>query len=317
MSLTKEQAEQINRVYEYRRLDAAMLKSERQQYINAHVDGYKELTDAIVSISMERTKKALAGDHNALSDLSSLIDDLSSQKQSLLIGAGYPSDYLENTYKCPDCKDTGYINGERCHCYKQEILSFLYNQSNIRDVLQSVDFSMIKPDYYHGEDLIHFQDSLENAKNFVRNFDKDYQNLIFYGTVGTGKSLISSCIAKELINSGHSVLYYSAASLMDAISRETFDYKARTGEAVSDLYDCDLLIIDDLGTEMNNNFTISSLFSLLNERAIRKKSIVISTNLPYEDLRDRYTDRIFSRVTGGYTFCRMSGPDIRIAQRLN
>jgi DNA replication protein DnaC len=316
MSITNDQFDAIKRKYDQKQLASARLASERLEYINTHVDGYKELTDTIVSVSMERAKRALEGDKSALEDLSSLIQSLSDQRDAVLMGAGYPKDYLEKVYECPDCKDTGYIGNEKCHCLKQEINNLLYEQSNINEVLKNVDFSMISDKYYSGEDLIHFKDSYDMAVRFVNDFKKDYQNLIFYGTVGTGKSLLSACIAKELLAKGYSVIYFSAISLMEELSKQTFDYKNKSFSEGNSLYESDLLIIDDLGTEMNNNFTISSLFSLLNERAIRKKAVVISTNLTYEDLRDRYTDRIFSRLTGGYNFCRMSGPDIRIAKKL-
>lgn len=316
MSITNDQFDAIKRKYDQKQLASARLASERLEYINTHVDGYKELTDTIVSVSMERARRALEGDKSALEDLSSLIQSLSDQRDAVLMAAGYPKDYLEKVYECPDCKDTGYIGNEKCHCLKQEINNLLYEQSNINEILKNVDFSMVSDKYYSGEDLIHFKDSYDVAVRFVNDFNKDYQNLIFYGTVGTGKSLLSTCIAKELLGRGYSVIYFSAISLMEELSKQTFDYKNKSFSEGNSLYESDLLIIDDLGTEMNNNFTVSSLFSLLNERAIRKKAVIISTNLSYEDLRDRYTDRIFSRLTGGYNFCRMSGPDIRIAKKL-
>ena len=143
-----------------------------------------------------------------------------------------------------------------------------------------------------------------------------YQNLCFYGTVGTGKSFLSGCIAKALMKDGYSVIYFSASGLIDLFSRYAFDYKSReeSEEAYQDIYNCDLLIIDDLGTELTNSFSVSRLFTCLNERALRKKSIIISTNLSLEELRDRYSDRIFSRLTGNFKFCRMTGPDIRMMQ---
>lgn len=314
MSLTNEQYDQIKRQYDDRRRQAILDRDSRIEYLKEHVDGFRELSDAISSLSLEHTKRALAGDKASLSDLKLLINDLSSQKLHLLKAAGYSEDYLEPTYTCPDCKDTGYIGNEKCHCFKQKIISLMYNQSGIKESLDKVNFSMVSNRYYRGDDLTHFNFSKQKAENFVDSFDSDYQNLLFYGTVGTGKSLLSSCIAKELLDSGHSVIYFSAVSLFDEMSKTTFDYRSDKS-ALEQIYNCDLLIIDDLGTEMSNSFTVSALFSLLNERALRQKSIVISTNLSLEKLRDLYTDRIFSRLTGNFTFCRMSGPDIRIAHK--
>ena len=194
------------------------------------------------------------------------------------------------------------------------MLSILYGQSNMSTLLEKQDFSLVSNRFYQGEDLVNFQDTHRKSLDFTKNFQKDYQNLIFYGTVGTGKSFLSGCIAKSLIESGHSVIYFSAASLIDTLSRYSFDYKSKSeaGDFYNDIYECDLLIIDDLGTEMTTDFSISKLFTCLNERYLRKKAIVISTNLSLEELKQRYSDRIFSRLTSNTIFCHLTGPDIRM-----
>lgn len=152
---------------------------------------------------------------------------------------------------------------------------------------------------------------------FVKNFKKDYRNILFYGTVGTGKSFLSGCIARELMDAGFSVIYFGASGFFDLLARFSFDYreKAALQELCEDIYSCDLLIIDDLGTEITNSFAASQLFSCLNERSLRKKSMIISTNLKLEEIRDRYSDRIFSRLTGSFALCRLTGPDIRIIKK--
>ena len=316
MSLTNSQFDHIKRKYDAKHRDAILEGERRLQLVKANVDGYSALCDAISSLSIEHTKRAIAGDKAAISELSGLIADLTAQKNALLINAGYPSDYLEPSFECKDCNDTGYIDNQKCHCFKQQIIDLLYDQSNIRNSLSSIGFDKVSDKYYHNEDLNSFNDTRQKAINFVDNFDSNYQNLLFYGTVGTGKSLLSSCIAKELLSSGHSVIYFSAISLFDELSKEAFDRNSK--KTVSDsIYNCDLLIIDDLGTEITNSFTVSSLFSLINERASRRKSIVISTNLSLETLRDRYTDRTFSRIMGSFTFCRLTGPDIRLANKFS
>ena len=240
----------------------------------------------------------------------------------MLVSAGYPADYLEPVYTCPDCKDTGYIEGDnglrkKCHCFHQQELDILYEQSHIRDMIASENFSNLSYEYYQGEDLTHFRKCVDVCHNFVQNFKQDYHNLFFYGTVGTGKSFLSGCIASELLQSGHSVIYFSASGLFDTLARYTFD--TRVKEALSgfyeDIYNCDLLIIDDLGTEMTNTFVASQLFSCLNERHLRQKATIISTNLSLEELRDRYSDRVFSRITSHYDLCKLTGPDIRMCKK--
>ncbi len=322
MALTNIQYDRIRRQYDDDRLEAEKELARRTSYVNSSVPGYKELSEQIGRLGLEYTKKALAGDKSAVGELSAHISSLKNEKERLLTAAGLNKDYLNIPYKCPDCKDTGYIGNKKCRCFVRKEISLLYDQSNIRASLDGVSFDMMSERYYLGEDLTRFRESVQKAKAFVRDFNSDYQNLLLYGTVGTGKSMLSSCVARELLDIGHSVVYFSSSALIDELARATFDKGYGKSERSDEdkpgdelLYDCELLIIDDLGTEITNNFTIAALFSLLNERALRRRSIIISTNLSLEELQERYTDRIFSRLTGDFTFCRLSGPDIRIAHK--
>lgn len=317
MALTNSQYDAIMREYEYRQTKNRRLLRERTEFIYKNVDGYRELAESIAAISVSQGRKLLEGDDYALEDLRASLRSLSSMKEQLLTGAGYPADYLAPVYDCPDCRDTGYIDGAKCHCFKQAVIDMLYEQSGIRDMLEKENFSTLSYDYYQGEDLERFLKTVNACRNFINSFDSDYQNLFFYGTVGTGKSFLSGCIAKELIESGHSVIYFSAAGLFETISRNMFDYKNKD-DVLSfngDLRDCDLLIIDDLGTEYHKAAAPSVLFSLLNQRHLNKKSTVISTNLSLEDLLNRYSDRVFSRITNQYSICKFTGPDIRTCKK--
>ena len=152
----------------------------------------------------------------------------------------------------------------------------------------------------------------------IDHFQTNKMNLLLYGNVGVGKSFLSCCIAKELLDKGYSVLYFSSSQLFDALAEETFqkDSKENLYTTKEDIYNCDLVVIDDLGTEITNSFVFSSLFSLINERILRGKSTIISTNLALKDLRDIYSDRIFSRISTNYKLCKLSGPDIRIKKHL-
>lgn len=318
MALSNSQYNAIMRVYEERQTRNRHSLEERTARVNQQVEGYRELSDSIAAISVTQGKKLLEGDENALSELKSTLRRLSAMKQELLTGAGFPEDYLSPVYDCPDCKDTGYIGSEKCHCFKKAIIDLLYEQSGIRSMLEKENFSSLSYDYYQGEDLERFKKNVTTAKNFIKTFDSDYHNLFFYGTVGTGKSFLSGCIAKELIEKGFSVIYFSTAGLFETLSRNMFDYK-NTEELRSlheDLYGCDLLIIDDLGTECINNATASMFFSLLNERHLNQKATIISTNLFLEDIQNRYSERIFSRIMNQYISLKFTGPDIRRLKRL-
>lgn len=316
MAVSNAQMDIILRQYEDTRLKNHHIHEQRVQYVYDHVDGYKELDESTVTVSLDIAKRKLAGE-TAGEDIHKLLTELKKMKQDLLVGAGLPKDYLEPIYDCPDCQDTGYIGNVKCHCLKQRIVDLVYAQSNIMDYISSNNFNTLSYDYYQGDDLDHFKRSVMISRNFIETFDTNPGNILFYGSVGTGKSFLSGCIAKEMLERGHSVIYFSAANLFREIARETFENHSKDElyKLYDYIYNCDLLIIDDLGTEIANSFVSSQLFACINERAIRKKSTIISTNLSLEDIRDRYSDRIFSRIISTFSACKLSGPDIRIIKK--
>lgn len=322
MALTNAQYNSIMKGYEQTKDRNRHLSELRRQEVYKKLPEYEKLDASVGEFSVAQAKLLLSGDENALHRLRSSLKEISAKKKELLQSAGYPANYLEPIYSCPDCKDTGYTEGEnglrkKCHCFRQQELDILYEQSHIREMITSENFSNLSYEYYQGEDLLRFEKCVNLCHNFVQNFKQDYHNLFFYGTVGTGKSFLSGCIASELLQSGYSVIYFSASGLFDTLARYSFDVKSK--ETLSgfyeDIYNCDLLIIDDLGTELTNTFVASQLFSCLNERDLRKKSTIISTNLNLEELRDRYSDRVFSRITSYYDLCKLTGPDIRMCKK--
>lgn len=317
MPLTNAQYDQILRQYEERQRKRRRELDSRRERVYSRIPDYRRLEEEAASLSVTQGKKLLLGEDGALRDLHNILADLRAKRERLLLEAGFAADYLNPPYVCPDCQDTGYHDGAKCHCFRQAEISLLYEQSGIAMMLQNNNFSHLSFEYHTGEDRDHFEKAVETCNIFIKNFDSDYHNLFFYGTVGTGKSFLSGCVAKELIDTGHSVIYFSASGLFDLLSMAAFDSKNREERknAYADLYQCDLLIIDDLGTELTNQFTASQLFSLLNERAIGKKAVIISTNLSLRELQDRYSDRIFSRITSNFMVCKLTGPDIRIYQK--
>lgn len=317
MPISNSQYNEIIRGYQDRQIKNKRLVKKRYEEVCEKAPDYKDLDDALASVSVLQGKKFLEGDEEALRELKSMIRDIKEQKYLALVRAGFPSDYLEPVYDCPHCKDTGYIGSEKCHCFRQTMVNLLYEQSNLKNLLQTDNFDNLSYNYYQGDDLLRFKNAVETCKNFVKNFNSDYHNLFFYGTVGTGKSFLSGCVAKALIEKGNLVIYFSALSLFERLSKNSFDFKAKEefNLLLDDIYNCDLLIIDDLGTELTNAFVSSQLFGLLNERHLRKRATVISTNLSLEELRDRYSDRIFSRITSHFEVCKLTGPDIRMYKK--
>lgn len=317
MSLTNSQYDAIMRSYEEKQRIARHRLEHNTEIVYQKIPAYEALDRQVATISIEQGKKLLGGEADALPKLKQRLKELSAQKASLLRENGFPENYLSPVYECDKCQDTGYIANQKCSCFRAAEIELIYEQSHIKTLLETENFSSLSYDYYAGEDLEKFTKAVQICQNFVKSFNKDYRNLFFYGTVGTGKSFLSCCIAKELIDMGNFVIYFSASQLFDILSKSTFEKDSM--EAISgiseDICDCDLLIIDDLGTELTNAFVSSQLFSCLNNRHLRKKATIITTNLSLGELRDRYSDRIFSRITSNFDICKLTGRDIRMQKK--
>ncbi len=322
MAINKQQYNEILRKYERRREENASISERRLEEVHAKIPGYSLLEQEVVDLSTQCSRAMINASSPAeaasfSSSLKQKLIRLTSGKKDLLRQAGFPEDYLEPVYTCSKCHDTGYTDNEKCSCFRDMELEYLYEETRIRDILKENNFSFLSYDYYQDDELRMFREAVTTSYNFIDNFSTDYQNILFYGPVGCGKSFLSSCIAKELLDRGHSVLYFSSSLLFQNISSVYFSAdKAPLTDLYDTLYNTDLLIIDDLGTEFANEFVRSQLFLLLNERILRKKSIIISTNLTLEDLRTIYSDRFFSRLVGICKIHRLSCKDIRIQKKL-
>ena len=322
MGLSNAQYKALITEYEKTRDANQYLSEQRFEEVYKVCPEIRDLDSSVGSRSSAAIRALLSGDDDAGARLHEELQAVAAKRRALLLSAGFAEDYLDPIYDCPECKDTGYTTDEnnlrhKCSCFVRKEIAFLYSQSNIQSKLEDENFDTLSYDYYKEEDLDRFTAAVELCKGFVQNFEQHYANLFFYGTVGTGKSFLSGCVAKELLKSGHSVIYFSSVALFEKLARYSFDYKEKEylQSFYDDIYNCDLLIIDDLGTELTNNFVASQLFSCLNERNLRKKATVISTNLSLAEIRDRYSDRIFSRITSSFELCKITGQDIRIQKK--
>ncbi len=325
MALNNSQYDTILRTYEQKQLHNRNILDKRQQNVYNKVPEVSLINKEISSLSVKQARKLLEGDENALSELREQVKLLSKQKEALMVQAGFPADYLEPIYDCPDCKDTGYVNNQKCHCFRKAAIELLYTQSNVKNILADENFDTFSFRYYSENhvDPKTGRSSLETMKKahqaaleFVDTFSTEFRNLFLYGDTGVGKTFLSNCIAKELIDRSHSVIYFTAHELFDTLAKSKFGKDESADEMNEHILDCDLLIIDDLGTELANTFTVSQLFLCINERILRRKSTIISTNLSLESLVNTYSERTFSRITSNYTMLKLTGDDIRIKKKL-
>jgi DNA replication protein DnaC len=216
-----------------------------------------------------------------------------------------------------------------CNCLKQKIIDISYNKSNLSNI-NNETFETFNLDRFSDEvDIEKFNQKISPRKNmayikkkceeFVDNFDNlQYKNLLFTGNTGLGKTFMSNCIANELLKKGKIVLYQTAPVLLDTIIKNKMEKNKTTEqeEFYKNVLECDLLIIDDLGTEFSNSMTISELFTILNTRLLNSNSkvtkTIISTNLNIRQLFNNYEERIGSRIAGFYDIYYFFGDDLRL-----
>lgn len=328
MSLKNYQYNAIMRIYDERRYKSRALLDARQEEIEHILPAYAELRTQIIDNSMKYARASLLaeGDITAtLAELRAENDALSRKKEVLLAANGYPADYLSPVYVCPDCKDTGMIGEERCHCFKQAVVDLLYAQSNVAEIIEKENFDTFRFDYYSNTvqdpktkltPRQNIERIYDTCQSFVRNFDKEHNNLLFYGNSGLGKTFLSHCIAKELLSSAHTVLYLTAYDLFEILGKAMHGEDEDIPASSAHIFDCDLLIIDDLGTELATAFTMSRLNVCINERFVNHRSTIISTNFGVQELANHYSERTFSRIFSTYTPLRFFGEDIRLKKKV-
>ena len=284
----------------------------------------RELSPEIEKIDRELSKTAMlifgtavrGGDIEAIKQRN---QELMAKRRAAIVALGYPEDYTEVHYHCPECSDTGYINDgmKMCRCMREILVRETVRSSGMGNLIDHQSFDNFSLDRYKSdpETLANMEHALKTAKKYVASFKTHKTNLLFIGTTGTGKTHISTAIAREVINQGYDVVY----DTMQNIANDFEDDKFRSGyntmsEKKSDKYlECDLLIIDDLGAEFVTQFTVSILFNLLNTRQNKKLATIISTNLDQNGLSATYDARICSRILG--KDCHLvlfSGADARI-----
>lgn len=327
MALKNHQYQALMRAYDQRQSINAHLQSKRIHEVYAEIPEIIELEHAISTISIVQARRLLEGEEDALTELKKQLGQLAGRRKQLLIDHGFSPNYMDPVFTCADCKDTGYIGNKKCHCFVQASIDLLYSQSNLQGILEKENFNTFQLEYYSNKitdtvtGLTSYQAisrAVTESKDFIRKFSYEYQNLLFYGSTGIGKTFLTHCIAKELLETSHSVLYFSSSQLFEALANTVFSKSENHLDSIhEEIYNCDLLIIDDLGTEVVNNFIASQLFTCIDLRDSLKKATIISTNLSLQAIREIYSERIFSRLSSQYKIIKLFGDDIRLLKKLH
>lgn len=327
MTYKKLSIEDILHNYERIRLNNTRVEKDRKNEIYERIPRIREIDEecALTYIDAARMKLNNASE-NEINNIRIKNRTLNEEKRNLLTSNNYPANYLDPIFSCNICKDTGYVDQQKCKCFINKIINGLYQQSNLQNIFKKENFDTFSLDYY-SKDIFenkeyspydNINNILKHIHNIINHFDEDTgcANILIYGETGLGKTFLTNCIAKELLDREHSVFYLSSNELFEDILA---GYIMNGNSSYEDLYkfifNCELLIIDDLGTELTNNFVLSELFEIINKRDILGKSTLISTNLSVKQLRDRYSERIMSRIVDNYTVFNIYGDNIRYQKR--
>lgn len=285
----------------------------------------KAIDDDMSALAMQIAKQTLLGDTSGITTLKTKMDTLIADKELLLGVNNYPADYLKLHFHCDICEDTGFVNvnQSRCNCFKKIVVDKLYERSNLKDVLDRENFDHFDIRYFSDvkdpktglspRDNIHV--IYKEALQFVDHFSVSHTSLLFYGDPGLGKTFLCHCIAKDILDKNIPVLYTTSSRLTKTIESSRFDKDPTSNDILDMYYSSPLLIIDDLGTEFSTIISQAEIFNIINTRLFEKKSTIISTNLNFKDLEDKYSGRIVSRLIGEYKHFRFVGDDIRIQKK--
>ena len=311
-------------MYEKIRTDENRKLMKRREEIKNKYPEILELDTTIQKLCLNLSMAALRGitDQNELNNIKEEITDLRAKKYEMLVSHGYNPDYLNLHYNCPKCKDTGCIGIDKCSCFKSKLIKLYYKDSDLEEAVKTNNFKNFNINLYSNHKLNderytprkNIEDILEYITGeYLPNFKNSNTNLLFYGNSGTGKTFLSWCIAKELLDKGFLVVYKTSDDLLRALKDIKFNNDT---DLENLLINCDLLIIDDLGSEQITDFSSTELFTLINKKILKNKKMLISTNLSLPLISKRYSERISSRIIGEFKLFKFFTEDIRIQLNL-
>ena len=318
MALSNGQVQEIQRILSERQLEAHRRYLEKREEIFRKLPELEELEEKVRAFSLSVAGEMQQGNREGLLRLKEEIGKLHKEKKALLETAGYRiEDLEEEEHFCPLCQDTGYVDGKKCQCFLKLQGELLYRQSRMGAVLERENFSKFQLERFDNKEKLgqcgnktlreYIKEIRDYLTNYCEEYPKNNRSILFTGSTGTGKTYFLHSIAKALLDRGISVLYFTATGLF-----EYFSKRMREEDTEDYIEEVDVILIDDLGTEFANSFTTSRFFALLNQRILDRKTMLISTNLNFKELREMYSDRVVSRFMSDYEIIPLYGKDQRL-----
>lgn len=320
MSFSKATLAKANQVLEGRRKKAQRIQLARHLEITEKFPVIAEY-EAVLSTTGLSVVKAIGMGNDAeeyIKQLSAVNLTVQEKIKNVLTENGYAADYLEIPYTCKTCGDTGFENGYACQCRKALLKELAKEELASVSQSEKCTFENFSFDYYADPvDPVlgvspqkRMRSIAEYCKCYAEDFDTDSESLYMHGATGLGKTHLSLAIANVVAEKGFRVIYDSAQNIFTSLEKEKFSYSG-SGEREKEILDCDLLIIDDLGSEFTTQFTTAAIYNIINTRINRSKPVIISTNLDASELERKYTQRVTSRIIGNYVSLLFLGKDIR------
>ena len=305
--------ERAMKVIESRKAAAERAAEERRRELETVSPELKELNRRISRTGLEALKAVTAGDNSA-----ALIEKLSKEsaeniekRAAVLVSLGLPADTLDVHYTCPVCEDTGRKDGHYCECLKALVRQFQHDSLCSCTPAKECTFENFRLDYYDASVRDHMSQVLDYCKAWAADFDRTSNSILMYGQTGLGKTHLSLAVANVVLEKGNNVIYTSAGNLFSKIEKESFGRLSADEAPMDTAISCDLLILDDLGSEFTKPFVVSAFYNIVNSRLLAGLPTIISTNLMYDEIADRYDPRVYSRIIGNYQMLEFTGRDIR------
>lgn len=318
MGYNQENFRRIREEYSRKYLLVQEAATKRREEIHAILPRVREIDAQLSDMGLQIMQAALQSEdyQAALAEIEAQSLALEQERAEVLIRNGFPANYTAPQYECVACGDTGYVDYKMCDCMRKKLILAGYESSGIGSLMKTQSFENFSLEYYQTDRMTQLlmQSNYAKAMEYASSFHPaTSENLAMFGGTGLGKTHLSTAIARVVIEGGWDVVYVSCVDMFADYEAQRFGNSTGTptGADLSRYTDCDLLIIDDLGTELTNQFTTSCLYGLLNTRLNRRQPVILSTNLETDEFRKRYWDRITSRVLGNFTIMPFKGTDIR------